>query len=447
MRQQNSAARIRAAVAAALAAVCPSALMAAEFRANYDESQVPAYTLPDPLVGRDGQPVNSVAQWKTKRRPEILRLFETEEYGRAPAERPKLEFTTATEDRAALGGKAVRKEVTIEVVTPRGRLPLHLLLYAPKTGGPVPVFLGLNFNGNQSVSTDPGIALGSAWVLNHSEFGIVDHRATEASRGCEAGRWQAERVIARGYAVASMCCGDIEPDSVEGIKQGVRPLYYRAGQTQPDVDEWGTVAAWAWGLSRALDYLETEPLVDAKRVAVWGHSRLGKTALWAAACDERFAMAISNDSGCGGAALSRRAFGETVARINTSFPHWFCRNFHKYNDHESELPIDQHELIALIAPRPVYVASAAEDQWADPHGEFLSAKHAEPVYELFGLKGLGTDTLPPVDHPVGDTIGYHMRTGKHDATAYDWQQYLAFADRHLRDKPAGETTARPQAAE
>ena len=401
---------------------------------NVDESRVPAYVLPDPLVAADGTHVTTAAEWTAQRRPEILRLFENEVYGRAAKEKPALRFELTSKDGSALGGKATRKEVTIHVSTARGQLPLHLLLYVPKSNRPAPVFLGLNFQGNQAVHADPKISLCQSWILGKPEAGIVDHRATEKSRGVDASRWQVEQVVGRGYALATMCCDDIDPDYDDGFKNGVHPLFYRPGQTTPEADEWGTIAAWAWGLSRALDYLETDSTADARHVAVIGHSRLGKTAVWAGASDPRFAMVISNDSGCGGAALSKRVFGETVGLINEHFPHWFCRNFRKYNDREEHLPVDQHELIALIAPRPVYVASASEDKHADPRGEFLSAVHAEPVYRLFGKGGLGTDEMPAVDHPIGDVIHYHLRTGKHDITEYDWQQYLDFADRYLRVK-------------
>jgi hypothetical protein len=405
---------------------------AAEFKPNYDENAVPAYTLPDPLVAEDGHKVATVDDWNSQRRPELLRLFEMHVYGRAPQHEPKLEFKTTSEDRSALGGAAIRKEVTIDVITDTGRLPLHLLLYIPKSDRPAPAFLGLNFMGNQGVHADPRISLATTWMRDKLDAGVVDHRATDASRGKEAQSFQIDDVVRRGYAVATMYCGDIDPDSPDAYSKGVRQLFARKGQTEPNDDEWGTIAAWSWGLSRGLDYLETDPLIDAKRVAVWGHSRLGKAAMWGGATDPRFALVISNESGCGGAALSKRIYGETVGRINTAFPHWFCRNFRKYNENESALPVDQHELIALIAPRPVYVASAEGDRWADPLGEFLSAKNAEPVFQLFGLTGLGTDEMPTLEHPVGDNIGYHIRPGKHAVTAYDWQQYLAFADRHLR---------------
>jgi hypothetical protein len=405
----------------------PLVVAAQPKNANYDESKVGSYTLPDPLVLSNGEHVRDAATWYKIRRPEILRLFETNVYGRTPSKRLHTTFELTSTDKTALGGKAIRKQVAVYFTGTKRGPKMDLLLYVPaEAPKPVPVFVGLNFGGNQTVDADPGIRLGQIWVHEGLQ------PAPESSRGATASEWQLEKILAKGYALATAYYGDIEPDFAGGMQYGVRPLLFRPGQTAPDRDEWGAIGAWAWGLSRTVDYLQTDRDIDAKRIALIGHSRLGKTALWAGAQDTRFALVISNDSGEGGAALSRRNFGETIMNLNTAFPHWFCANYRKYNNHADQMPVDQHELLALIAPRPLYVASAEEDLWADPRGEFLSAVAAGPVYELLGKQGLGTDQMPAVSHPIMHAIAYHIRPGKHDVTEYDWEQYLAFADMHLR---------------
>jgi hypothetical protein len=245
-----------------------------------------------------------------------------------------------------------------------------------------------------------------------------------------APQWPLKEILARGYGVATAWYWDIEPDRPDGWQTGIRTRLAVPLQIEPW--EWGAIGAWAWGLQRIADYLVNDPEIDAHRIIAIGHSRLGKTALWAAASDPRFTMVISNESGEGGAALSKRDYGETIAIINDYFPWWFCPAYKQYGSNTAALPLDQHFLLSLIAPRPLYVASAEDDRWSDPKGEFLSATLASPVYRLYKESGIGTDSLPPVNHPVGEYIRYHVRTGKHDVTLYDWQQYLDFADRYLR---------------
>ncbi len=415
-----------------LMAVAPQKSFAPPKGFNYDEAKVPKYTLPDPLTADDGSKIKSADDWQRKRRPEVLRLFQEHVYGAVPPRQTALKYEILSEDKDALGGKATRRQVRIHLTKHKWGPRVGLLIYLPnQVKGPLPAFIGYNFYGNHTIHSDPGIIVHGSWSRQSKDMGVKENRATEKGRGTRSNRWDVNAILDRGYALATMYYGDVEPDHKDGWKSSLRSYHLKPGRVEPEAHEWGAIAAWSYGLSRAMDYFERDRDINQKQVALMGHSRLGKTSLWGGASDERFAIVISNNSGCGGAALSRRAFGETVKRINTVFPHWFNDNHNRYNDNEVACPVDQHMLIALIAPRPVYVASAEKDEWADPNGEFLSAKHAEPVYALFGHKGLGVDKQPPLDTPVGNRIGYHYRTGNHDVKPYDWKQYLDFADRHF----------------
>lgn len=360
-------------------------------KALYDESKVPAFTLPDSLVMQNGEKVTDAEMWMAKRRPEILKLFEMHVYGRTMAGRPTAMTSKVTaEDRHAENDKAITKTVMLYFTGNEEGPSMSLTIVLPQKENPVPIYMLAGF-----------------------------------------GRFNQD-VFDRGYGIVICHIKEIQADRPDGYADSIRAFFAPPGQTKAASDEWGAIGAWAWGLSRAMDYLETDKDIDAKKVCLNGFSRYGKVVMWAGARDERFAITFSGESGCGGAVLVRRGFGETVKSINGYAPHWFCDTFKDYNDKVNELPVDWHELVALHALRPVYIATAEQDYWGDPHGSFLSAKHAGVVYELFGKVGLGVDQWPAVETPVGDFIGYHNRSGSHGQTAYDWQQYLNFSDRHFQ---------------
>ncbi|WP_126245050.1 glucuronyl esterase domain-containing protein [Chitinophaga rhizosphaerae] len=379
---------------------------ATTFAQNYDEALVPAYTLPDPLVLLNGQPVRNAKTWETARRPEILRLFENNVYGVMPKDVDSIRFETLRENTSAMDHRAIMKETRITVYRNGQSVTIGLTLFVPKnTTGPVPVFLLIN--NRPKSNTDP-------------------------ERNVKSPFWPAEMAINSGYAIAAFQVSDLAPDDQQKFTEGALRLYPDHLRMKNGMK---AIGAWAWGASRVMDYFEREPLVDARKVALVGHSRGGKTSLWAAAQDERFAIAISNCSGNTGAALARRQFGERIRIINTRFPHWFNDHYKQFNDRENDLPVDQHMLIALIAPRPVYATNATKDLWADPTGTFLALKNAEKVYALFMLTSALPAAPPPVDQAIERSpIGYHNREGKHDMTESDWRHFFEFANYHFKQK-------------
>ena len=373
---------------------------------NFREENIPAYTLPDLFTMADGSNVVGAEDWQSKRRPEILELFRKYAYGRAAVGRPEgMTFWVYDQDHKAMGGMATRKQIEINFSGSDDSLTMNLVVFIP----------------NQVNKPPPG-------------FLLISHRGPsnlDPTREEKSGFWPAEELVARGYMAAAFFAGELDEDEFDDFDDGVHAQFDKPGPRAPDA--WATLAAWAWGASRAMDYFEIDDAIDHSRVGVVGHSRGGKTSLWAGARDERFSLVVSNASGCGGAALSRRKIGNPVDILNRRNPHWFSENYRQYNSKEETMPFDQHMLLALAAPRLLYVASASDDLWADPRGEFLGVLHAEPVYHFLGVKGLESKQMPAVESPIHiGRIGHHIRRGEHDLKEYDWQRYMDFADLHWK---------------
>ncbi len=384
--------------------------------------------LSNPLVMDSGIAVKNKSEWFEDRHPELLNFFRNEVYGKVPEKPAAMSFELIESDSLVLNGVATRKQVDVLFEGGVVGQKMTILPYLPnKQSEVVPIFLGLNFNGNQTIIADKNILLTDAWVNNKS-IGVVENKSMEDSRGTAASQWPLELILKNGFGVATIHAGDIAPDFKEGYKQEIQ-LNYPELQYKPD--NFSTMGAWAWRLSRAMDYLETDAQIDAHKVILFGTSRLGKAALWAGATDDRFAMVVSNESGAGGAKLYHHTYNEDIAQISRVFPHGYSTNFQKYAGRDNQLPFDQHLMMSLIAPRPLLIASTTEAYVCDPYGEFLGALATSPVYEFLGEKPLPINAYPLENTPAYGRIGYYVRSGKHNILQYDWEQFFAFAKANL----------------
>ena len=381
---------------------------------NYDELKVPHYDLPKLLIGPNGKKISTTDKWENIRRPQILSLYSNLIYGRVPEpEKPiNITFNLVKEDKGFMKGKATRKDIDIIISNDKDSKTMRFLVFSPNgVEGPAPAFLKHSFNNTKSNDFD----------------------ASLLRKGKLKNGWPLGEFFDRGYGFCAVYHEDLVGHNEVSFNNSIHKLFYPKGQSFPKASEWGVISACAWGAMKAMDYLETDNDIDHKRVAIMGHSKMGKTTLWTAAQDERFALAIAAQSGCAGAALWRRKSGETLKKMVTRFPYWLCRNAWKFVDQEDDLPIDQHMLLACIAPRPVYVHSGVKDTWADGRGEYLSAFHASEVYKLYGKKALNSEESPPVGKAIIEShVGYHIREGGHSIQSFDWKRFLDFADYHLK---------------
>jgi len=394
---------------------------------NYDEAKVGEYTLPDPLTLNNGKKVKDAKTWWTKRRPEIVKIFETEQYGRAPRRPADEAFDVTEKGTPALDGKAIRRQVTISFSKDPTWPKIHLLIYLPAGAHkPVPMFFTINFGAIQNAVDDPGITPEEVWDPR-------TNTKVMPPKGRGFGRIDVVPLLDAGFGVATFYYGDVDPDSLSGFANGIRARYLKAGETQRAPDDWGSIAAWAWGMSRVEDYFESDPTIDAKRVAIHGVSRLGKTVMWAGARDQRFATVIASCSGKGGAALSHRDYGETIAHLTapTRYPYQFAENYAKWAGFPDKAPMDANMLVALIAPRPLLLQTGSADYWSDPKGEFLAEVAAGPVYRLLGKDPLDTDVWPAPKAPILHDLAYSMHEGPHGMVPSDWDIYIQFLKMHL----------------
>jgi len=401
------------------------AKMVAGIPVNYNEDSVGTYTLPNPLLLSNGKTVAGANTWIKKRRPEIVKLYEENQFGKTPGKPVDLRFDIFEKGTPAFDGKAIRKQVTV-YFTKDTVHKMDLVIYVPANATkPSPLLLHVAFSANSNVINDAGIKQGFIWTKEGKKI--------PAKEGVYPNKLNVSPFIDAGFAVATVYYGDIEPDFINGIQYGIRGAYLKLGETQPAANEWGAISAWAWGLSRAMDYFETDKQIDAKRIALFGVSRLGKTVLWTGAHDTRFAMVIANCSGEGGAALSRRNYGETIKHLcaPTRYAYQFCANYQKYGDNVSGFPIDGHMLISLMAPRPLLLQTGDIDYWSDPKGEFLGATAATPVYHLFGKQGMENTTMPAAGQPILNTLGYFMHSGGHGTVPTDWDIAIQFMKKYL----------------
>lgn len=379
-----------------------------------DESMVPPYELPPVLVSAEGRTITTPDEWFHIRRPQLMALFANLIYGVVPSPESPIQTTMEVikTNREFMGGRATRKDVRIRFENARGTAELQILVFTPNgVDHPVPAFLQNSFSSTRDDGHDPS-----------------PDRPGYLKNGVPLGD-----LLEHGFAYVAVPQGDLVRHNEIEFQKGIHPLFYHTGQSFPKAYEWGVIAAVAWGASRAMDYVETDPALDGKRVAVLGHSKMGKASLWTAAQDQRFALVIAAQSGCGGAALWKRNYGENMEKMVTRFPYWLCRNAWRYANNEVDLPVDQHMLIACVAPRPVYVHSGVEDRWADPRGEYLSAYHAGEVYRLLGKQGLTSEASPPVGEAIiHSDVGYHNRPGGHSLEQFDWMKFIEFAEFHLK---------------